>query len=187
MVEQTNGTLDENRIIYVSGDFNESMAKTICTKLLEFDCKSPGTDILMVIDSRGGALDSFIAIHDMMEIIESDVATLCIGKAASCGQMLLMSGAKGKRFITRNSRIFIHEISGGMAGKAREIEIHSKEMKRLQANVSKMILKYTNLTKKQLDDIFNTDEYYNAIDSKKLGFVDHIITNVGSVFKYLSN
>jgi len=113
---------ENNRIVYMSGDFDETKAQYMITKLLSFESQDPTKDIIMYIDSYGGYIDSFIAIHDVIKMIRCDVATVCVGKAMSCGQMLLISGAKDKRFITPNSRVLIHELSSGRYGKVHELD-----------------------------------------------------------------
>ena len=115
--ENSNNLLDKNRLIYMSGEFNERKAEHIVSKLLFFECVNPVKDILLIIDSYGGIVDSFVSIHDTINLLRCNVATCCIGKAMSCGQLLLISGAKGKRFITPNSRVMIHEFTAGSYGK----------------------------------------------------------------------
>lgn len=178
---------ESNRIIYVNGIFNEQKAEKVVTKLLQYDCEDPGKDILMFIDSYGGVIDSFIAIHDIMRLLKSPVATVCVGKAMSCGQMLLISGAKGKRFITPNSRVLIHELSGGAVGKLTDMEIDYKEAQRMQKEViEKLILKYTNITSKKIKDIMQRDTFFNAKESLELGLVDAVINNSNTLYKRLS-
>ena len=102
---------DNKRIVYFKGKFTEDATHSVIQKLLEFELKDPLKDIVLYIDSYGGYVDSFLAIHDAIRLCRCDVATVCIGKAMSCGQMLLISGAKGKRFITLNSRVLMHPVS----------------------------------------------------------------------------
>ena len=166
----------KGRTIFVSGDFDEKQAKEVINKLFELENENPLKDIMMFIDSYGGACDSFIAIHDIMKIIRCDIATVCIGKAMSCGQMLLISGTKGKRFITKNSRVLIHEISNFTCGKLTDIEIDINETKELKKIVENLIVKYTKIKEKDLKLIMQRDSYFSAEESLKLGIVDYIIS-----------
>jgi len=174
---------DKNRLIFLSGSINESKAEDVINKLLLYDASSPKTDILLVVDSYGGYVDSFIAIHDVIKMLTSNVVTICIGKAMSCGQMILISGTKGKRFMTPNSRVMIHEVSGFSGGKLTDIEIDYKETLRLQKQIiEKLILKYTKITQKQLDEFMSADTFLSANECIKYGIVDHIITAPGILY-----
>ena len=175
---------DGNRIIYLSGEFNEHKAEAVVAKMLQYECINPSKDILLMIDSYGGLVDSFVTIHDTMGLLRCDVATCCIGKAMSCGQLLLVSGTPGKRFITPNSRVMIHEFSSGNYGKLTDIDISVQENKRMQKAVwEKLNLKYTKLTKKKLDEMKGRDTFLTANECVKQGFVDHIITKPGVLYK----
>lgn len=176
--------IEGNRIIYMSGAFNEQKAEQIVTKLLHYECIDPSRDILMFIDSYGGYVDSFVTIHDTMRLLRCDVATVCVGKAMSCGQMLLMSGTKGKRFITPNSRVLVHEISSFSGGRLTDLEIDVNETKRMQKEIfEKYITKYTKITKTQLNGMMKQDNFFNAKESLKLGIVDHIVNKPNDLYK----
>lgn len=185
MNKEIKSALSENRIIYLSGDFTEQKAYTVVDQLLSFECSDPTRDILLMIDSYGGIVDSFVTIHDTIKnLIRCDVATCCIGKAMSCGQLLLISGTKGKRFMTPNSRVMIHEFTAGSYGKLTDNEITLKENKRLQRVIYEGLnLKYTKLTKPELDKIKNLDIFMDAKKCKEKGFVDHIITTPSDLYK----
>lgn len=175
---------EKNRIIHVSGLISENSARDVTDKLICLDAMSPRTDILMMVDSYGGYVDSFIAMHDVMKMITSDVVTVCIGKAMSCGQMILMSGTKGKRFITPNSRVMIHEISSVTGGKLSEVENDYRELQRMQTHVvEKLILKYTKINKKTLANFMMEDTYLSADDCVKYGVVDYVITSPSVLYK----
>lgn len=169
-------TLDDNRIIYMHGNFDEDKAKEIITKLLQLEAHDPTKDILMIIDSYGGHVHSLLAIHDIIKyILRCDVATLAIGKTMSCGQMLLMSGTKGKRFVTPNTSVLIHEINSGTFGKLREMENDLTESKRLQSIFSNMIVKYSNISKTKLKEILAKDYYMSANEAITLGVADFVV------------
>lgn len=167
----------------MSGNFTEQKAEQIVTKLLQFECQDPSKDIIMYIDSYGGIVDSFVTIHDIIKLLHCDVATVCMGKAMSCGQMLLMSGTKGKRFITPNSRVLLHEISSWASGRITEMEVDVDEAKRMQKDIfEKLIVKYTKITKKQLNDYLGKDNYFTAKQCIDLGIVDHIVNTPKSLY-----
>ena len=187
MIDEQKNILDGNRIIYMSGEFNEHKAEHIVTKLLQFECINPSKDILLIIDSYGGSVDSFIAIHDIIKILRCHVSTCCIGKAMSCGQLLLISGEKGKRFITPNSRVMIHEFSAGNFGKISDLEINIKENRRLQQAIWETLnLKYTKLDKKRLKEMEGRDTFLTANECLKCGLVDHIVTNPSVLYKNIN-
>jgi len=187
MIDERPNVLDGNRIIYMSGEFNEQKAEVIVTKLLAFECMNPARDILLIIDSYGGIVDSFVAIHDTIKLLRCKVATCCIGKAMSCGQLLLVSGENGKRFITPNSRVMVHEFSAGDYGKLSDIEISLNENKRLQKAIWETLnIKYTKLTKKDLDEMKVRDTYLTAKECLDRGLVDHIITEPSVLYKNIN-
>lgn len=169
--------LDDNRIIFMSGDFNEDKAKDIITQLFTFECKNPKKDIVMLIDSYGGYVHSFLAIHDVIKMLRCDVATIAVGKSMSCGQMLLITGKKGKRFATPNARILMHEVSSGTFGKLKDMEIDINETRSLKVILDDLILKYTKIKKNQLKEIMSKDTFLSAQEALKLGLIDHIIDN----------
>ena len=176
MPEKTSGNVfDDNRIIYMSGEFNEITAKEIITRLITLESKDPTKDILMYIDSYGGHVHSFLAMHDIIKMLRCNVATVAIGKTMSCGQMLLISGTKGKRFITPNARVLMHEISNMTWGKLSDLEVDINETKELRKILDDMIVKYTNIKKSDLNQIMMRDSYFSAQESLKFGIVDNII------------
>ena len=175
---------EANRIVYVQGDFNEEKAEKIITSLLDFERKDPTSDIVMFVDSYGGHVHSFMAIHDVMHnLLRCDVATVCMGKAMSCGQMLLMSGTKGKRFITPHARVMMHEMSSGAWGKLTEIDNDLSESKRMMKIWEGMIFKYSKITPKDLAKILKMDHYFSAHECMKYGIVDKIINVPADLYR----
>jgi len=172
----------KNRIIYFSGLFNENLAQKTITDLLRYENEDPTKDILIIIDSYGGQVDSFMAIHDAIKLCRCDVATLCLGKAMSCGQMLLISGTKGKRFITRNSRVLVHAVSSFNWGNIHQIENDVKELKRIQKVLEGMIVSYTDIKPKHLTEIMSKDSYLSAEEAVKLGLVDYVVKNNKEIY-----
>lgn len=179
----TIGTLEANRVIYLSGIFNEAKAEAIIKQLLQYELANPTKDIILYVDSYGGYIHSFLAIHDAIKMLRCDVATVCIGKAMSCGQMLLISGTKGKRFITPNARVLMHEVSAGHFGKLTDIEIELDETKELQKIIANLITKYTKIKSKDLKTIMQRDRFYSAKQCVELGIVDHIINRPSDLYR----
>jgi len=164
-----------NRIIYISGQVNEICAQKVISDIIKYESSDPFSDILMFIDSYGGYCDSFLSIHDMMKMSRCDIATICVGKAMSVGQMLLMSGTPGKRFITPNSRVMIHSISSGMYGKIHELDTEMEEWKKIQADFESFILRYTKISKKEIKGLMLKNSYLRSDQALKYGIVDYVI------------
>lgn len=181
-----NGDLVENRIIHIQGTFDEDMAHKVLEDLIKMEMKDPTKDILLIIDSFGGYLHSFIAIHDAIKMSRCEIATLCIGKAMSCGQLLLMSGTKGKRFSSPNSRILVHELSSMTWGKLSDMEIDINESKELQKLMNKLIRKYTGLDNEEIQELMQRDSFMSAKEAKVLGIIDHIVETNKDLYKRIS-
>ena len=178
--------LEKNRIIYVNGEFNEDMSKEIFTSLIKYETSDATKDILMIIDSYGGEVYSFLAIYDYIQLMKCDVATLVVGKAMSCGQLLLMSGTKGKRFATQNARILMHELSLGSWGKLTDVEIDVKEGKELQKIIERLIKEQTDLSKKEVKKFMERDSFMSAKELKKCGAIDHVVKKHKDLYKHLN-
>jgi ATP-dependent Clp protease protease subunit len=183
---KTDANLENNRIIHIQGTFNEEMASKVLENIISMEMKDPTKDILLVIDSFGGYLHSFIAIHDAIKLSRCDISTLCIGKAMSCGQLLLMSGTKGKRFSTENSRILVHELSSATWGKLTDMEIDIKESKELRKLMNVLMKKYTSLSQKKIDKLMARDSFMSAKEAKKLGIIDHVVKNNKDLYKRIN-
>lgn len=166
----------ESRILFLSGDINEQKSHEVISRLITLDYQNPSKDILLYIDSYGGDVYSLIAIHDTIKMLRCDVATVCVGKAMSAAAILLMCGTTGKRFITPNSRVMLHEISSyGDEGKLTYIRDALKETEKLQSLLEGFVKAYTRMTAKQIRDAFSKDFYMDANQSKKFGIIDHIV------------
>jgi len=167
-----------SRMIYIRGEFREKLSRTTIKKLLKYEYDDPTKDIIIYIDSFGGSVDSFIAIHDIIQMSRCDVATVCAGKCMSAACMLLMSGTKGKRFITPNSRVLLHEVSGCVEEmeKLAYLKNEVEEVERLNKLLLKLCTKYTDLTTKKARQLFSKDTYMIAKEALEFGIVDHIIT-----------
>src|SRR3989337_1543493 len=142
----------KERIIFVTGAIEDHMSATICMQLLFLEAENPKKEISMYINSPGGVVTSGMAIYDTMQYIRPPVATLCIGQAASMGSMLLAAGAKGKRFSLPNSRIMVHQPSGGFQGQATDIEIHAREILSLRGRSNEIYTAHTGQDIKIVED-----------------------------------
>jgi ATP-dependent Clp protease protease subunit len=180
--------MSRSRIIYFASDFTDTAARGVVERLLSFNAESTMDDIILIIDSQGGSLNSYLAIYDTMtKLIHCDVATVCLGQAMSAGQMLLMSGTKGKRFITENSKVLVHQLSSGTVGKLSEMEKHLSYAQELGKIMKELIVKHTKITKKELDVMMRSDTFLDANDALKFGIVDHIIKKPDDLYSKLSN
>lgn len=176
--------MGDNRIIFLSGVFTEEKAKDIITQIFKLEAKDPTKDILMIIDSYGGYVHSLLAIHDVIKhLTRCKVITLGIGKQMSCGQLLLISGQKGKRFATPNSRILLHQLSFGGYGKLSDMEDSIEENQKLQVILERLITKYTKIKKNQLQDLMKKDSYISAEEALDLGIIDDIIKKPSDLYK----
>lgn len=183
-----NDFISKSRIIYFATEFTDLAAKSVIEKLLSYNAESTMDDIILIIDSQGGSLNSYLAIYDAMtKLIHCDVATVCLGQAMSAGQMLLMSGTKGKRFITENSKVLVHQLSAGTVGKLSEMEKHLSYAQELGKVMKQLILKHTKITKKELDIMMRNDTFLSAQDALNFGIVDHIISKPNDLYSKLSN
>lgn len=166
----------KERIIFVTGEVNDAMSTLVCAQLLFLESESPSKDIYMYINSPGGVVSSGFAMYDTMQYIRPDVATLCIGQAASMGATLLLAGQKGKRYCLPNSRVMIHQPLGGFRGQATDIEIHAREIITLKKKLHEVYAHHTGKTVKVLEDAMERDNFLNAEEAKKFGIVDDVIT-----------
>jgi ATP-dependent Clp protease protease subunit len=168
----------EFRIIFLSGFIDEEKAHELVSRLIALDYQNPKKDILFYIDSYGGEIYSLVAIHDTMKMLRCDVATICIAKAMSAGAILLLAGTKGKRFITPNARVMLHEISSEEdEGRLSDLRDSLKETEKLQGLLEILTKKYTKISATQIKEIFAKNTYMDASTAKKYGVVDHIITH----------
>lgn len=163
------------------GDIDEAKSEAFIKSVLQLQMEDPTKDIVVIIDSYGGYIDSMWSMQDAMNMVTCKIHTLCIGKAMSCGQMLLVGGSKGCRYATPNSRIMMHEISAWTHGSISDIKNHTKELDRLDKQFRTFIQKRTKLNKTQLDKMLECDTYMNPKEALKYGFIDKIITGFGDL------
>lgn len=183
VIEQTNkgersydifSRLLKDRIIFLGGPINDDVANIVIAQMLFLESINPEQDIYLYINSPGGVVTSALGMYDTMQYIKPDVATVCIGQAASAGAFLLAGGAKGKRFATPNSRIMIHQPSGGSQGMASDMEIQLKEIIRLKAILNEIISKHTGQDIKKLEVDMDRDYFMSAEEAMKYGIIDKV-------------
>ena len=167
----------KDRIIFVGGEITDQMANLIVAQLLFLESENPDKDIHLYINSPGGSVSAGMAMYDTMQFIKPDVSTLCTGLAASMGSFLLAAGAKGKRFCLPNSRVMIHQPSGGFSGQASDIEIHAKEVLYLKKRLNEMLAKHTGQTIEVIERDSDRDRFMGAEDAVKYGLIDRVLTN----------
>ena len=165
----------KERVIFLVGPVNEMSANLVVAQLLFLESENPDKDIYLYINSPGGSVSAGLAIYDTMQFIKPDVSTLCIGQAASMGAFLLTAGAKGKRYCLPNSRVMIHQPSGGFQGQASDIEIHAKEILYLRARLNEMIAKHSGQPVKTIEKDSDRDYFMSGAESVKYGLVDKVL------------
>lgn len=165
----------KERIILLGTPINDDVANLIVAQLLFLAAEDPDKDIELYINSPGGVVTAGLAIYDTMQFIKPDVSTICMGQAASMGAFLLAAGAKGKRFSLPNSRIMIHQPSGGAQGQATDIEIQAKEILRLREMLNAMLAKNTGKTIKTIEKDVERDNFMSPEQALKYGLIDSII------------
>ena len=166
----------KERIIFLTGQIYDEMASLICAQLLFLESEDPKKDINMYINSPGGVVTSALSILDTMNYIKCDVSTLCIGQACSAGSLLLNAGTKGKRYALVNSRIMIHQPSGGAQGQATDIEIHAREILNLRKRLNSIYADNTGLSIDMIEKMMERDNFMSADEAQKIGLIDKVIT-----------
>jgi ATP-dependent Clp protease protease subunit len=167
----------KERIIFASGQVNDMMSTLIVAQLLFLESEDPDKDIFFYINSPGGVVTSGLAIYDTMQYIKPDINTVCIGQAASMGSLLLAAGAKGKRTCLPNSRIMIHQPSGGYQGQATDIEIHAKETISLKKRLNNIYVSHTGKSLSVVEKSMERDNFMSPQQAKEFGIIDKIIEN----------
>ncbi|MEE8564417.1 MAG: ATP-dependent Clp endopeptidase proteolytic subunit ClpP [Atribacterota bacterium] len=165
----------KDRIIFLGTEIDDATANTIIAQLLFLEATDPDKDIYIYINSPGGSVSSTIAIYDTIQYIRSDVSTICIGMAASGAALILASGTKGKRFVLPNSRIMVHQPLGGARGQVTDIEIQTRELKRIKDTINKILTRHTGQKFEKIEKDTDRDFYMTAQESKKYGLVDEVI------------
>ncbi len=184
VVEQTNrgeraydiySRLLKERIIFLTGAVVDEVASVICAQLLFLEAENQNKDIAFYINSPGGVVTAGLSIYDTMQYIRPEVTTLCIGQAASLGSLLLCGGAAGKRYSLPNSRIMVHQPSGGFQGQATDIEIHAKEILLLRERLNQLYATHTGQNVDVIAEAFERDRFYTADEAKEFGLIDEVV------------
>lgn len=185
VVEQTNrgeraydiySRLLKERIIFLTGGMDDGVASLINAQLLFLESENPSKDISFYINSPGGIVTSGLSIYDTMQYIRSDVSTVCVGQAASMGSLLLCAGAAGKRYSLPNSRIMLHQPSGGFQGQATDIEIHAREILALRGRLNDIYVRHTGQSLKVIEGALERDNFLAAEEAKEFGLIDEVVT-----------
>jgi ATP-dependent Clp protease protease subunit len=167
----------KDNIIFLGTPIDDQIANLIVAQLLFLEAEDPEKDINLYINSPGGSVTAGLAIYDTMQFIRPDVTTICIGMCASMGALLLTAGAKGKRFALPNSRILIHQPSGGMQGQATDVRIHAEELIRIRELTSQILAKHTGQDMDQIERDVERDRYLSAAQAKEYGLIDEVIAH----------
>ena len=168
----------KDRIIIIGSAIDDNVANLMVAQLLYLQSEDPKKDIDLYINSPGGSVSSGMAIYDTMQILSCDIKTYCVGQAASMGALLLGAGAPGKRFALSNSRIMIHQPLGGTEGQATDIIIHAKEILRIKDNLNKILAYHSGKPLKKIAEDTERDYFMSAIEAKKYGIVDEVLTSM---------
>jgi len=185
VVEQTNrgersydiySRLLKERIIFLTGQVNDTVSSLVCAQLLYLESENPIKDISFYINSPGGVVTSGLAIYDTMKYIRPDISTVCVGQAASMGSLLLAGGKAEKRFALPNARIMIHQPSGGFQGQAADIEIQAREILALRARLNEIYVEHTGQTLKAIEKAMDRDNYMTSEEAKAFGIIDSIVS-----------
>ncbi len=184
VIEQTNrgeraydifSRLLKERIIFINGPVEDSMAMLVCAQLLFLEAENPKKEISLYINSPGGVVTSGMAIYDTMQFIRPPVSTLCMGQAASMGSLLLTAGAKGHRFTLPNARIMVHQPSGGFQGQASDIERHAQDIIKMKRRLNEIYVQHTGQDYEVIERTLDRDHFMTAEEAKQFGLVDDVI------------
>ncbi len=167
----------KERIIFVCGQFEDQMANSIVAQLLFLEADNPEKEIYMYINSPGGVVTSGMAIYDTMQYIKPKIATLCIGQACSMGATILLAGEKGMRYALPNSRVMIHQPSGGFRGQATDIEIHAQETLKVKTMLNEIYAKHSGKSVAQIGKAMERDNFMSAQEAKDFGLIDNIMNS----------
>lgn len=185
VVEQTNrgeraydiySRLLKERIIFLVGGVNDAVASLVCAQLLFLEAENPSKEISFYINSPGGYVTAGLAIYDTMQYVRCPVATICMGQAASMGALLLAGGAAGRRFSLPNSRIMVHQPSGGAQGQASDIEIQAQEILRMRQRLNEIFQKHTGQSMDVIEKAMERDKFMGPDEAKAFGLIDEVFS-----------
>jgi ATP-dependent Clp protease protease subunit len=168
------------RIVFIGEEIDDEMANSIVAQLLLLDSENPEKDIMLYINSPGGVITAGMAIYDTMQLVKADVATICLGEAASMGAFLLSGGAKGKRMALPSARIMIHQPLGGAKGQATDIEIEAKEILRMKTMLNGLLANHCGQPIEKIKEDTERDYYLSAQEALEYGLIDKIVTSINN-------
>ncbi len=171
----------KERIIWLGSEVRDDNANAICAQMMLLTAEDPEKDIWLYINSPGGSITAGMAIYDTMQYIQPDVATIAMGMAASMGQFLLSSGAKGKRYATPHARVMMHQPSGGIGGTATDVRINAQLIMHMKQVLSELTAEQTGKSLEQILKDNDRDSWFTAQEALEYGFIDHVVTNASSV------
>ncbi|MEP7794984.1 ATP-dependent Clp protease proteolytic subunit [Sanguibacter sp. 25GB23B1] len=171
----------KERIIWLGSEVRDENANAICAQMMLLAAEDPDKDIYLYINSPGGSITAGMAIYDTMQFIQPDVATVAMGMAASMGQFLLSSGAKGKRYATPHARVMMHQPSGGIGGTATDVRINAELILHMKRVLAELIASQTGKSVEQIHTDSDRDRWFTAPEALEYGFIDHVVTHAGSV------
>ena len=177
MTDNVYQSLLRNRIIFLGSEVKDENANALCAQMLLLNAEDPNADIYLYINSPGGSISAGMAIYDTMEWISNDVVTVAMGMAASMGQFLLTAGTKGKRYALPHARIMMHQPSAGVGGTAADIAIQAEQFAETKREMAQLIAEHTGQTFEQITKDSDRDRWFNAMQAKEYGIVDHVIEN----------
>lgn len=167
----------KERIIFLMGQVDDNISSLVCAQLLFLESENPTKEVSLYINSPGGVVTSGLAMYDTMQYIRCPVSTVCIGQACSMGSLLLTAGEKGKRFSLPNSRIMIHQPSGGAQGQATDIEIQAREILKLRQRLNEIYVRHTGQTLDMISTNVERDNFMSAEEAKAFGLIDEVVTS----------
>ena len=167
----------KDRIVFIGTPIDDVIANLIIAQILFLNMEEPGKDINIYINSPGGSVTAGLAIYDTMRFVKCDVATYCLGQAASMGAVLLAAGSKGKRYALPNARVMIHQPWGGVQGTASDIHIQAKEILKLKEQINKILVEHSGQPLDRIEKDTDRDYFMSAEEAKNYGIVDHVVTN----------
>ncbi|MDA1334392.1 MAG: ATP-dependent Clp endopeptidase proteolytic subunit ClpP [bacterium] len=167
----------KDRIIFLGGPINDQVANAIVAQLLFLELQNPKEDISFYINSPGGSVTAALAIYDTMQHVKPDIATICVGVAASAGAVLLAAGKKGKRYSLPNAEMMIHQVMGGVEGQATEIEITAKHILKMKERLNKILSKHTGQSSSRIEKDTDRDYFMSADEAQKYGLIDKVVSN----------
>lgn len=166
----------KDRIIFLTGPIDDNVSNLVIAQLLFLESENPDKDIHLYINSPGGSVSAGMAIYDTMQYIKPDVSTICVGMAASMASVLLLAGAKGKRYALPYSEVMIHQPLGGFSGQASDIEIHAREILKIRENLYDVMVKHTGQAREKIAADTNRDNFLTSAEAKAYGIIDEVVS-----------